>query len=154
MYLSARRSKRLLLDTCVFLHYLSGDELADKAEILVKLAVEGKVVLAVSSEAYDDAITALRSKGVKTSVVLDMLKKWASIPHQVLPLTIEAAIEALRLYNLYGGRRRLHYFDAFHVATAKYYDLPLVTSDKYIITHSEALGIDVINLRKISYNSF
>ena len=148
MYSNAAENKKLLLDTCVFLHYLFGDKLADKAEILVRLAVQGKVTLAVSSEAYDDAITAFRSKGVKNSIILDVLEKWASIPHQVLPATIEIAMEALKLYNRYGGRRKLHYFDSFHVATAKHYNLPLVTSDKYIIDNSEKLGINVLDLRK------
>jgi len=149
MYSNAAKNKKLLLDTCVFLHYLFGDKLADKAEILIRLAVQGKVTLAVSSEAYDDAITAFRSKGVKNSTILDVLEKWASIPHQTLPTTIEIAIEALKLYNRYGGRRKLHYFDAFHVATAKHYNLPLVTSDKYIIDNAEKLNVKVINLRKI-----
>ena len=149
MYSNAAKTKKLLLDTCVFLHYLLGDQLADKAEILVKLALQGKVTLTVSSEAYDDAITAFRSKGVKTGTILDILEKWASIPHQTLPTTIEIAIEALELYNQYGGRRKLHYFDAFHVATAKHYNLPLVTSDKYIIDNTEKLDVKVINLRKI-----
>ena len=60
MYSNAAKTKKLLLDTCVFLHYLLGDELADKAEILVKLALQDKVTLTISSEAY-------RFKGVKTS---------------------------------------------------------------------------------------
>ena len=75
MFLNAAETKKLLLDTCVFLHYLLGDKLADKAEILVRLALEGKVTLTVSSEAYDDTITAFRSKGVKTSTILDILEK-------------------------------------------------------------------------------
>jgi len=149
MFLNAAETKKLLLDTCVFLHYLLGDKLADKAEILVRLALEDKVTLAVSSEAYDDAITAFQSKGVKTSTILDILEKWASIPHQTLPTTIEIAIEALELYNQYGGHRKLHYFDAFHVATAKHYNLPLITSDIYIIDNAEKLDINVIDLRKI-----
>ena len=154
MSLSGRRGRVLLLDTCVILHYLLGDELADKAEILIKLAVGDEVTLAVSSEAYDDAITAFRSKGVDLPTVLKALEMWAAIPHQVLPVTAEIAVEALRLYSLHGGRGRLHYFDALHVATAKHYGLPLVTSDRYVIEHSKALGVSVIDLRTVSYNSF
>ncbi|RLE65152.1 MAG: hypothetical protein DRJ47_05980 [Thermoprotei archaeon] len=125
-------------------------ELADQAEHLIKLAVEGEISLAISSEAYDDAITAFRSKGVETKVIIDVLEKWVSIPHETLPVTVEVAIEAFRLYSRHGGPRRLHYFDAFHVATAKHYNLPLVTSDRYIIENSRELGINAINLENIN----
>lgn len=141
------KSRKLLLDTCVFLHYLFGDELADHAEHLIRFAVRGEVSLAVSSEAYDDAVTALKSKGVETKTIVDILEKWASIPHETLPVTIEIAIQALKLYGQHGGPRKLHYFDAFHVATAKHYNLPLVTSDKYIIENARQLGVEVIDLK-------
>ncbi len=59
-------------------------------------------------------------------------------------------MEALKLYRVHGGRRKLHYFDSFHVATAKHYDLPLVTSDKYIVENAETLGIQVVNLKNIT----
>jgi len=140
---------KVLVDTCVILHYLLGDSLADNAENLIKHAVEDKLTLYMSSEAYDDAITAFRSKGICMSTILDILEKWASIPHQVLPVTIEIAMEALKLYNVHGGTRKLHYFDAFHVATAKHFNLPLVTSDRYVLDHSEELGLKVIDLREI-----
>ena len=151
MYSNAKKRKKLLLDTCVFLHYLLGDKLADKAEILVKQAVKREATLYVSSEAYDDAITALKSKGVKDDAILDLLDKWAAIPHRALPTTVEIATEALQLYRKHGGRRKLHYFDAFHVATSKHYGIPLVTSDKYIIENDEKLGINVINLKTLKY---
>ncbi len=149
MSLTGLRNKELLLDTCVILHYLLGDKLAGNAEKLIRLAINGDITLAMSSESYDDAITALRSKGVSTEIILDILEKWAAIPHETIPVTIEIALEAFRLYRCYGGSRRLHYFDAFHVATAKYYELPLVTSDKYIINNSDLLRVNVIDLKRI-----
>jgi len=145
------KNRKLLLDTCVFLHYLLGDELADHAEHLIRLAVRGDISLAVSSEAYDDAITAFRSKGVKEKTLMDVLEKWASIPHETLSVTMEIAIEALKLYRQHGGPRKLHYFDAFHVATAKYYNLPLVTSDEYIIENARQLGVKIIDLKRWNY---
>ena len=151
MYSNAKKRKKLLLDTCVFLHYLLGDKLADKAEILVKQAVKREATLYVSSEAYDDAITALRSKGVKNDVILDLLDKWAAIPHRPLPTTVEIAAEALKLYRKHGGPRKLHYFDAFHAATSKHYGIPLVTSDKYITENAEKLGINAINLKTLKH---
>ncbi len=142
-------SKEVLLDTCVVLHYLFGDELADNAEKIIQCIVNGDVKAYFSSEAYDDAITGLRSKGIGTDVIIDILEKWASIPHEVLPVTPEIAIDALNIYRIHGGSRRLHYFDAFHVATSRYYNLPLLTSDKYIIEHHRELQIEVIDLRNI-----
>ena len=68
-----------------------------------------------------------------------------------LPTTVEIAAEALKLYRKHGGRRKLHYFDAFHVVTSKHYGIPLVTSDKYIIENAEKLGINVINLKTLKY---
>lgn len=46
-------------------HYFLGDEPADHAERLIKLAVTGDILLAISSEAYDYDITAFRSKCVE-----------------------------------------------------------------------------------------
>ncbi|RLE75091.1 MAG: hypothetical protein DRJ44_06410 [Thermoprotei archaeon] len=54
-----------------------------------------------------------------------------------------------RSQNQHGEHRKLHYFDAFHIATAKHYNLPLVTSDKYIVDNVEKLKVKVIDLRKI-----
>jgi len=39
-----------------------------------------------------------------------------------------------------------HYFDAFHVATARMHGLPMITSDGYIIQRQADLGITAINL--------
>ena len=142
--------RKVLLDTCIILHYLLGDELADNAERIIKLIIDGELKAYFSSEAYDDAITGLRSKGVDLNVIIDLLEKWASIPHEVLPVTPEIAIDALNLYRMYGGSRKLHYFDAFHVATARYYDVPLITSDKYIIENQRELGVEVVDLRSIT----
>jgi len=103
-----------------------------------------------SSEAFDDAITGLRSKGVNMDVIVDLLEKWASIPHEVLPITPEIAIDALNLYRMYGGPRKLHYFDSFHVATARYYNIPFLTSDKYIIEYHRELKVEVMDLRNIT----
>lgn len=61
-------------------------------------------------------------------------------------MSAEIAEEALAMYIRYGGRRRLSYFDSFHVATARRYALALLTSDKYIIKNIASLGIDVIDL--------
>lgn len=47
------------------------------------------------------------------------------------------------------GERRLNYFDAFHVATAKIHDLSVITGDTYIIQHQRELGIRAIDLRMI-----
>jgi hypothetical protein len=55
----------------------------------------------------------------------------------------------MRLYSQYGGSRKLHYFDSFHVATAKQYDLLLVTSDRYVLHNSDKLGVRALDLREI-----
>ncbi len=146
---SRGRRKAILVDTCVILHYLLGDDLADNTERFIRDIVKGSLEAYFISEAYDDAITGLRSKGVSDDVILDTLEKWASIPHKVLPITPTIAIEALKIYRQHGGPRKLHYFDAFHVAGAKYYGLPLLTSDKYVINHSKELSIEAIDLRNL-----
>ena len=143
-------SREVLLDTCVILHYLFGDELADNAEKIVYSIVNGDLKAYFSSEAYDDAITGLRSKGVNISTIVDILEKWASIPHETLPLTPEIAIDALNMYRKHGGPRKLHYFDSFHVATASLEGVPMLTSDRYILRHADSLGVEVVDLRTLS----
>lgn len=65
----------------------------------------------------------------------------------------------MKLYAEQGGRRKLHYSDAFHVAVAIKTGRTLVTSDGYIIEHTEKLGIKVIkgnmkNIRPTQTSSF
>ena len=91
----------------------------------------------------------LRSNGVSISKVIEFMNAVSKIPHKPLPLNPKIVVQALRYYIEYGGSRKLHYFDTYHAATAKHYNLPLLTSDKYIVTHSNELGIQVMDLRTI-----
>ena len=93
---------------------------------------------------YDDIVTALRSENAKLDTVIEVLKDTRKIPHETLPTTQEIAAEAMLLYSKFGGPRKLLYFDEFHVATAKIYDLPLVTSDRFVLQNSCSLGITTI----------
>ena len=69
-----------------------------------------------------------------------------SIPHLALPMSAEVAEEAMALYLRHGGRRKLSYFDAFHVATAKRYDLTFLTTDKFILQNAKILRINTTDL--------
>lgn len=140
---------RFLLDSNVFISYIKGDELADRAEKVVKLIVDGVLDALTSSVLYDDVISGLRSKGMKLSDIMQVLIAIASIPHTPLPVTPAIAINALTLYMQHGGSRKLHYFDTFHVATARLHELPMITSDAYINEHQTNLGIKSIDLRKL-----
>lgn len=83
------------------------------------------------------------------SMVVEFINTVSRIPHKTLPLNPEIVGQALKYYMEHGGPRKLHYFDSYHVATAKHYNLPLLTSDKYIIKRSKELEIQAIDLRKI-----
>jgi predicted nucleic acid-binding protein len=133
----------------VFFSYLVADQLSDCSEKLVYRADSGSLKLQVASEIYDDIITALRSSNTSIDVVVEFLSDLRKIPHEVLPTSVESAAEAMRLYSRYGGSRRLHYFDSFHVATAKLHELPLVTSDRFILENSDQLRIVAIDLRRV-----
>ena len=102
-----------------------------------------------SAEIYDDVATALRSQGISAHECSNFLADTRLIPHESIPLTPDMASDALEIYSVFGGRRRLHYFDAFHVATARARKMSFCTSDKYIIHNSKRLGIDVIDIRTI-----
>lgn len=141
--------KTVLIEADFFISYLRGDQLAEKAERLLTLALEKKISLLASSEVYDDLITAYRSKGFSVERVRRLLADTRSIPHETLPVTNETALMAMQLYSKHGGSRRLHYFDSFHVATASLTGIPLVTSDKYILENSPEMKIKSINLREL-----
>jgi hypothetical protein len=64
--------------------------------------------------------------------VIQVLTAVASVPYEPLPLTCEIAISALTLYMQHGGPRKIRYFYAFHVATARSHELLPVTCDTYI----------------------
>ena len=81
-------------------------------------------------------------------VARDFVADMKSIPHTSYPMSAEIAEEAMSLYLELGGRRSLSYFDSFHIATAKRFDLALLTSDRYIIDHSAKLGVSVVDLAR------
>lgn len=138
-----------LLDSDVFISYIKRDEMADNSERIVRAIISGRLKAYISSMLFDDVITGLRSKGMEIGDVIKVILAIASINHISLPVTSAIAINALTLYKKHGGTRRLHYFDAFHVATARIDGLPLITSDRYIIEHQDEFGIKAIDLRKI-----
>ena len=141
--------KNVLLDADVFISYLTGDSLFRYSVRVVESIAAGTAVAYVSSEIYDDIVSMLRSNGVPVSKVIEFVNAVSKIPHKPLPLNPKIVVQALRYYMRHGGSRKLHYFDSYHIATAKHYNLPLLTSDKYIVTHSDELGIQVIDLRTI-----
>ncbi len=141
--------KKVLLDADVFISYLVSDNLFKHSLKVIEYVVSGSVTAYVSSEIYDDIVSMLRSNEVPLDKVIEFISIIAKIPHKPLPLNAEIVLQALKYYMEHGGLRRLHYFDSYHVATAKYYNLPLITSDKYIIDHATELGIQVIDLRTI-----
>ena len=138
-----------LLDSDLFISYIKGDEMAEHSERVVEAITSGRLKAHISSMLFDDVITGLHSKGMEISEVIKVILAIASIDHRSLPVTSAIAVNALMLYEKHSGTRRLHYFDAFHVATAKINDLPMVTSDRYIIEHQKELGVDAIDLRTI-----
>ena len=146
---SVNLTSKILVDADVFFSYLIEDELSSHSVKLIEQANQGLVKFTVASELYDDIITALRSVNIAMEVVIAIIADLRKFPHEVLPTTVDIAEEAMRLYSRYGGSRRLHYFDSFHVATAKQHDLPLVTSDRYVLHNSERLGIRALDLRDI-----
>jgi predicted nucleic acid-binding protein len=139
-----------LADTDVFFFYLKGGKFSEQARQVIRNASASVLELRTSSEVYDDAVTAMRSDKVAFAVIRDFISKMKSIPHKSLPMSAEIAEESLAIYQKYGGRRRLSYFDSFHVSTAKRYGLPLLTSDGYLIHHSKDLGISVTALSSIA----
>ncbi|MEA1905112.1 MAG: PIN domain-containing protein [Candidatus Hadarchaeota archaeon] len=140
---------KYLLDADVFIAFIRGDELSDSAEKVVEGIVEERVRAVVSSMLYDDIISGLRSKGMSLEGVRKVLVSVAAIPHESLPVTPALSVSALQLYERYGGPRKLHYFDSYHVATSRLEDIPLITSDSYILDHREDLGIRAEDLSKL-----
>lgn len=141
--------RRVLLDADVFISYFTSDNLFKHSTRVIEYIVTGMTIAYVSSEIYDDIVSMLRSNGVPLSKVIEFISEIMKIPHRPLPLNPEIVVQALKYYKEHGGSRKLHYFDSYHVATAKYYKLPLLTSDKYVIEHAEDFGIQVVNLRRI-----
>jgi len=140
---------RLVVDTALFISYLRGDELSDRAEIVIDWALTQKTFLLVSSEMYDDLITAYRTAGYKSSEIKNILLDLRAVPHEVVPTTLNIAVIAMDLYSKYGGGRKLHYFDSFHMATASTIGEPLITSDDFILENAKNLGIKTINMKEI-----
>lgn len=140
------RSWTFVGDTDLFFFFLRGGSLEEQAKKVVDAAEDGPLVLRTSSEVYDDAISAIRAGGVSLEVANEFVSDMKSITHVALPISAEIAEEAVALYRSHGGRRKLSYFDSFHVATAKRYDIPLLTSDKFILQNAGTFGIETADL--------
>jgi len=145
----SRVPTRMVADTDLFISYLRGDEFSDKAQTVIDWALAEKTSLLVSSEMHDDLITAYRTGGYKPNEVKNILLDLRAIPYDVMPLTLNVAILAMDLYSRYGGGRKLHYFDSFHVATAATIGEPLITSDEFILENAKDLGIGTTDLKEI-----
>lgn len=137
-----------LIDADLFISYLTGDELEPRFNSVVENLSSGAVEAYVSSEVYDDIVSALRSQKVPLEEVMEFISDMRTIPHKPLSLTPEIVVDALQIYAQHGGPRKIHYFDSYHVATAKRHNLPLLTSDKYIIEHAKNLDVRALDIRK------
>jgi predicted nucleic acid-binding protein len=137
-----------LADTDLFFFYLRGGRCEVQAEKVINEASAGQISLKTSSEVYDDAISAIRADADSLGVARSFVSDMRSIPHVAMPTSAEVAEDALALYIEHGGRRRLSYFDSFHVACARRYDLTLLTSDGWIIENSKALDLVVKDLAR------
>jgi predicted nucleic acid-binding protein len=135
-----------LADADLFFFYLRGGTLAAQSEAVVKDATAGKIRLRVSSEIYDDVVSALRADENPLDVARDFVADMKAIPHTSLPMSAEVAEDALSLYIEFGGRRRLSYFDSLHVATARRFNLPMLTSDGWIAQNQSRLRVAVTEL--------
>ncbi|MHB2036681.1 MAG: type II toxin-antitoxin system VapC family toxin [Nitrososphaerales archaeon] len=144
------RPSRILVEADLFISYLTSDNLEPHFRSIVERAKDFSLELFCSSEVYDDIATALRSEGVNASQCSKFLADTKLIPHESVPLTPEIASKALEIYSEFGGRRRLHYFDAFHVSTAKALNMTFYTSDKYVIHNCKKLGIKVVDVRSLA----
>jgi len=142
------RSPVVLGDTDLFFFYLRGGKLEAEAERVIREVNSGRIQLRTSSEIYDDAISAIRADNAPLSLAHSFISDMKSIPHAALPMGAEIAEEGLALYIRMGGRRKLSYFDSFHVATAARYALPLLTSDRFMIENSSALRVKTIDLSR------
>jgi len=139
----------LMAEADLFFSYLTADDLSDHSERLILAAGKRETRIHVCSELYDEIASALRSDGLSVDNVVGFLDRIRVVPHQPLPVTVDIATEALKLYRDHGGPRKLHYFDSFHVITARYHSLPLVTSDGYVLEHANEFGVEVIDLTEI-----
>src|SRR2546427_9193652 len=140
-------AKKIFLgETDLFFFFLKGGRCESQAARIIEQAETEQIELRTSSEIYDDAISAIRAGGGTLSLAQEFVSDMKSIPHSALPMNGGIAEEAMKLYGEFGGRRRLSYFDSFHVATARWSELALLTSDKYILDNAVNLHISVVDL--------
>lgn len=146
---SAQLPERMLVEADLFISYLTADNLEKHFRVLVEKAQTQNLELLCSSEVYDDITSSMLTEGVSARECSKFLSDMKVIPHKSLPVTPEISSSALKIYSEFGGRRRLHYFDSFHVCTAVANNLPLYTSDKYVINNSKRLGVTTVDVRTL-----
>ncbi|MCS7366118.1 MAG: PIN domain-containing protein [archaeon GB-1867-035] len=141
--------QKVLLDTDVIISYLTQNHLFKHSQKIIDQILTGRIKAYISSEFYDDIITMLRSNQIPLQTVINFIKDIGQIPLIPLPTTQKIAETALKTYEKHKGPRKLHYFDSYHIATAKHHKLPLITSDTYILKNQNKLKIKTINLKQI-----
>ncbi|MHA1606750.1 MAG: type II toxin-antitoxin system VapC family toxin [Candidatus Freyarchaeota archaeon] len=138
---------KITADTDLFISHFAGDEHADYADKILEEAERGKLKIYTSSMMIDDLITAYRSQGYTVKQVVSILQDLQTLTFEILPLPVHVAIEAMKIYSEHKGSRKLHYFDAFIVATAKLQvKAPLVTTDRYILENQEKLQVKAVKI--------
>ena len=138
-----------MVDADLFISFLAGDSLTPHFRPVVNESLEGALELLASSEVYDGVISALTSQKVLLETLREFIRDMRAIPRRSLPVTLDIAATAVDLYLRYGGSRRLHYFDSFHVARCQLERLSLLTSDKYILANAGRFGIKAIDPRTV-----
>ena len=88
-------------------------------------------------------ISAIKGANVNLDIAHGFISYMKSILHSAFPMSAEVTEDAISMYMKYGGRRKLSYFDSFHVATARRYLLEFVTSDRHLIYNAENFDIVV-----------
>jgi len=139
----------VLVDADLFISILTADDQAERFGSVAREARDGTIRLISSSEVYNDVVSALRSQGTTFEQTAAFLSDMQKIPHRPVPTTSAIAADAMNLYDVFGGPGKLHYFDAFHVATARRHDVSLLTSDRFILENAERLGVSVIDPKKL-----
>jgi PIN domain nuclease of toxin-antitoxin system len=141
---SSRAPSLILTDTHVFLWIAEGRQVGDEAQAAVERAYAAESLFASCVSAWEFGV--LTAKGRLT--LSQPLDEWWSdaierCGFKALKLDTTIAIASTRL----PGNFHADPADRFLVATARHFDLPLVTADKSILAYAKAGHLKAIRAR-------
>jgi predicted nucleic acid-binding protein len=138
MYNNGGKMMRIVSDTSVVIAVIAGEpdrdrliELTQGVDLLAPSSLHWEIGNALSSQLRRGRLTLQEAEG--------LLRAYQRIPIQFVEVSLSAALEIAEEQGVYA-------FDAYMIACAQKYRIPLLTLDQTMVRAGKAAGVEVLEV--------